>query len=119
MRRRDFLTGILPAIVATKVATANTCDTVQEDEFFTGKISLPGEPTKWYKDGKLHRFNGTKVWYRDGKLHRNDGPAVIWADGSEWWYKNGKLHRQDGPAIIYSTGEKKWWREGRFISSSD
>lgn len=42
--------------------------------------------------------SASEFWYRDGKLHREDGSAVDAKKGAEEWYRHGKLHRVDGPA---------------------
>ena len=64
------------------------------------------------KDGLHINELGTKRWFKDGKLHRYDGPAVIRSDGEQWWYKNDKIHRDDGPAGIFPDGTQYWFKNG-------
>ncbi len=43
----------------------------------------------WEKDG-------SRWWYKNGKLHREDGSADIWKDGyKQWWLDGGRIWSSD------------------------
>jgi len=102
---------------------------LSEEEIYklcTGRFQL-NYRIIYYKDGKLHRedgsptvngpavehANGRKEWWINGKIHREDGPAIEFANGHKEWYINRKRHRDDGPAIEYADGHKAWFINGK------
>ena len=94
---------------------------------FTGILEYSDRAKFWYKEGNLHRedgsavemSNGMKCWFKEGKVHRVDGPAVEYPCGEKLWYKDDKRHRIDGPAIEKPDGYKEWWLDGKEYSEKD
>jgi hypothetical protein len=80
-----------------------------------------GGPTRWCRNGKLHRVNGPAIthadgstrWYDMGKLHRIGGPALDLVGGVKEWWVNDQPHREDGPAIEHPDGARFWYQFGK------
>jgi len=71
-------------------------------------------------ENNFHRIHGPayisekydiRIWYKNGKIHRYDGPAII-HKGTQLWFLNGLPHRLDGPAVIDLGGPKQYWING-------
>jgi hypothetical protein len=90
-------------------------------------ISKDSYPKKYFKNGVLHRedgsaiisLSGTEEWYLNGLRHREDGPAIVWSHGSREWFLNGLRHREHGPAIINADGRKLWFLSNMLYSKEE